>query len=64
MAPIVRGLVELYLNKIDMNIELVNTCIASTKVPGIATTGTRFKEEMRDIRNVLDPLRAWSKGRK
>jgi len=56
----IKGIIETKIRKyadgIDDDVELLNLGLGITKSPGIAATGTRFKEDLRNLKTVLHAI--------
>lgn len=56
MRPIIDPRIQYELESIDISIKNSNNMIGFTHSPGVATTATNFKEELRKVREMLSRL--------
>jgi S1-C subfamily serine protease len=56
IQPLIRSDALRYSKSIETDIPLVNDNLANTKLPGIAATGDRMKQDLRDAKAFLDSL--------
>ncbi len=56
IQPLIKLQVSRYAKNIETDIPIVNTNLAYTKLPVIASTGDRMKQDLRDAKAFLDSL--------
>ncbi len=58
VRPLIRTQLAAYAAQIGRNISRVNLNLSYTKIQGVAVTAGRMKEDMREVKDKLDSLRA------
>jgi hypothetical protein len=56
MKPVIKGELNFYAGQVGIYIDWVNNEISYTKVPAIAVSGTKMKEDMREIKSRLESI--------
>jgi hypothetical protein len=58
IQPIIKSQASEFAKKIETDLPLVNTKVANTKIPAVATTGDRMKQDMRDAKIFFDSVQS------
>lgn len=58
IQPVVRAQLSYYVKQLDSEVSEVNSDLSDTKIPAVATTGIRLKDDLRDLKAILNSLQA------
>ena len=56
VKPLINIQINLYVSMIESAIVEINSNLAATKMPAIATSGIKFKEDLREVKSLLESI--------